>query len=114
MARLQLFAAAIQGTTLRERRRYFRGRVPGASANGFEEGKRSDIADRAADFDNGDVLAHGRHFFHRVLDLVGDVRNYLHRLAEIVAAALLGDDLLVDTPRGQIVVAGQASVVERS
>ena len=49
---------------------------------------------------------------HGVLDLVGDVRDDLDSLAEVVAAAFLGDDLLVDPPGGQIVVAGQLRVGE--
>jgi hypothetical protein len=33
-----------------------------------------------------------------ILDRVGDVRDHLHGGAEIVAAPLLGDDVLVDAP----------------
>jgi hypothetical protein len=40
---------------------------------------------------------------HRGLDLVGDVRDDLHRAAEIVAAALLDDDALVDLAGGEVV-----------
>ena len=40
------------------------------------------------------------------------MRNDLHGFAEIVAAALLGDDLLVDAAGGEIVVAGEAGVGE--
>jgi hypothetical protein len=47
-----------------------------------------------------------------VFDLVGDVRDHLHRLAEVVAAALLGDDLLVDAAGGQVVVAAELRVRE--
>jgi len=39
-----------------------------------------------------------RHAFHGRLDFVGDVGNHLHGLAEIIAAPLAGDDLLVDAP----------------
>src|SRR2546430_7068055 len=39
------------------------------------------------------------------LDLIGDVRDHLHRGAEVVAATLLGDDALVDAPGGEIAVA---------
>ena len=38
-----------------------------------------------------------------VLDLVGDVRNHLHRAAQVVAAPLLADDALVDLPGGEVV-----------
>lgn len=41
----------------------------------------------------------------RMDDLVGDVRDDLHRAAEVVATALLGDDGIVDATRG-VVVAG--------
>jgi len=57
-------------------------------ADGFEEWKRFDVADRAADFDDDDVYAFGN-FFDGGFDFVGDVRNDLHGFAEIVAAALL-------------------------
>ena len=42
------------------------------------------------------------------LDLVGDVRDHLHRLAEIVAAALLGEHRLVDPAGGEVVAASPA------
>ena len=53
-----------------------------------------------------------RDFLHRRLDFVGDVRNHLHGLAEIIAAALLGDDLLVDAAGGPVVVARKFGVGE--
>ena len=40
------------------------------------------------------------------------MRNYLHRLAEIVAAALLVDDRLVDAAGGDVVGAGCLDVGE--
>ena len=43
--------------------------------------------------DDVDVLGHGP---DRVLDLVGDVRNHLHRATEVVAAPFLLDDAQVD------------------
>ena len=51
-----------------------------------------------------------------VLDGVGDVRDHLHGGAEIVAAPLLGDDVLVDAAGGDVVLlvrrtAGEALVV---
>jgi len=38
-----------------------------------------------------------------VLDRVGDVRDDLDGRAEIVAAALLGDDVLIDAAGGDVV-----------
>jgi hypothetical protein len=62
-------------------------------AHRLEEGQRLDVAHRAADLDDGDVHRVGRAAagaaLDEVLDLVGDVRDHLHRLAEVVAAALL-------------------------
>ena len=39
------------------------------------------------------------------LDLVGDVRNDLHRRAEVLAAPLLRDDGVVDLAGGEVVLA---------
>ena len=66
-------------------------------ANRLEKRQRLDIADRAADLDQADVGIAGA-LLDAFLDLVGDVRDDLHRRAEVVAAALLGDDALVNTP----------------
>ena len=51
-------------------------------------------------------LADGR------LDLVGDVRDDLHGLAQVLAAALLLDDRQVDLAGGVVAVAGQRGVGE--
>ena len=65
--------------------------VPAELADRFEERQALDVADRAADLADDDVAALGR-FEDAALDLVGDVRDHLHRAAEVVAAALVGDD----------------------
>ncbi len=39
---------------------------------------------------------------HPALDLVGDVRNNLHGVAEVLATAFPRDDLGVDLPRGDV------------
>ena len=69
-------------------------------------GKRFDVADRAADFDQDDVNAFGD-FAECRFDFVGDVRNYLDGLAQIIAAALFGDDGFVEAAGGPVVVARQ-------
>jgi hypothetical protein len=60
-------------------------------AHGFEEGERLDVAHGATDLDDGDidriVGAHAGTALDVFLDLVGDVRDHLHRLAEVVAPA---------------------------
>ena len=67
-------------------------------ADGLEERQALDVADRAADLDQHEVdaLVARR---HELLDGVGDVRDHLHGAAEIVAAPLLGEDVLVDAAR---------------
>src|SRR5258708_5358123 len=84
-------------------------------ADGFEEWQRLDVADRAADLDDHDVdpLAD---FADALLDLVRDVRDDLHGLAEVIAAPLLLDDFQVDTAGGEVALprgphGGEALVV---
>jgi hypothetical protein len=63
-------------------------------AGRFEERLGFDIAHSAADFgddDVGGVLAFGGQA-HAALDLIGDVRDDLHGVAQVFAAAFLGDD----------------------
>ena len=64
--------------------------------DGLEERERLDVADRAADLDDLDVgllgLGEGA---DPLLDLVRDVRDHLHGLAQVVASALLGEDARV-------------------
>ena len=80
-------------------------------ADRLEEGQRLDVADGAADFDQADVEAVGG-LVDAALDLVGDVRDHLHGAAEVVAAALLADHVLVDPAGGDRVLAGQARADE--
>jgi hypothetical protein len=75
-------------------------------AHRFQEGQRFDVAHRAADLDDGHVdrLRVGA-AQHELLDLVGDVRDHLHRLAEVVAAALLLEHALVDLAAREVIAA---------
>ena len=61
-------------------------------ADGFEEGKRFDVADGAADFHDDHVHAFGN-FFDGGLDFVGDVGDDLHGFAEVIAAAFFGENV---------------------
>ena len=82
-------------------------------ADGLEERQRLDVADRAADLDDDDVrvaLAGDAH--DALLDLVRDVRDDLDGAAEVVAAALLGDDRLVDPAGRDVRELGQVLVDE--
>ncbi len=74
----------------------FAGVVPHL-ANGFQERKRLDVADRTADLDDADLGAAGLGKALDVrLDLVGDVGDDLNGSAQVVAAALFFDDGVVD------------------
>ncbi len=84
-------------------------------ADGLEKGQALDVADGAADLDQHEVdaVVAGD---HELLDGVGDVRDHLHGAAEIIAAPLAGEDVLVDAPGGDVVRsprrdAGEALVV---
>ncbi len=106
-------AATMKGTRVRwTKHSVFAAEFLAHLADGFEEGERFDVADGAADFDDGDVGAVGGDFAHGVLDFVGDVGDDLDGFAEVVAASLFHDDLLVDAAGGEVVVAGERGVGE--
>src|SRR5690348_9057335 len=77
-------------------------------ANRFEKRQRFDVADCAANFDEHNIDTFGD-LAECSLDFVGDLRNHLHGLAEIIPAPFLGDDRFVDTPSGPVMIARQAS-----
>ena len=86
-------------------------------ASGFEEGLRFDVADGATDFGDHDVRAvslqiRTAHLEDATLDLVGDVRDDLNGVAEVLAAAFLGDDRRVDLAGGDVRLAGEVTVEE--
>lgn len=77
-------------------------------SDGFNEGQRFDIAHRTADFHHGHVavavagvLGAANDVF---LNFVGDVRNDLHSLAEVFAAAFLFKNALIDLTGREVVV----------
>ena len=72
-------------------------------AHRFEERQALDVAHRAADLDDRDVEMVGGTALDELLDLVGDMRDHLHRLAQVVAAALLLEHALVDLAGGEVV-----------
>jgi hypothetical protein len=68
----------------------------------FEKRQTFDVADRTPDLDQHEIDV----FVTRddeLLDCVRHVRNDLHGAAEIVAAPLLGQDVLVDAPGRNVV-----------
>ena len=80
-------------------------------ADGFQKRQRFDVAHRAADFHNGHVFI-GRAFVDTAFDFVGDVRNHLHRAAQIVAAPLFGNHVFIHLPGAEAVGAGELGVDE--
>ena len=81
-------------------------------ADGLEERDDLDVADRAADLDDDDVDVLGGEPLHPLLDLVGDVRDDLDGLAQVVAPALLRYHRRVDRAGGGVRAAGQVDVDE--
>ena len=78
----------------------------------LEERKRLDVADRAADLGDHHVDLRPAHGQDPLLDLVGDVRDHLHGVAQVVAAALLGDHAGVDLAGGDVGDLAQVGVEE--
>jgi hypothetical protein len=91
-------------------------RVPGTEleaelADRLQKWQRLDVAHRAADLDDADVGAAGT-FADARLNLVGDVRNHLHGLAQVVPAALLLEHVAVDLAGSDIAVAAGLAAQE--
>ena len=83
-------AAAIHGTSVTcTKMQLLAALLMAHLADGFEKRQRLDIADGAADLHDHHVHIRG-HLAHGGLDFVGDVRDHLHGLAEVIAAALAG------------------------
>ena len=83
-------------------------------SDGFEERQAFDIADSAADLNDGDirgVLALGKRK-HDALDLVSDVRDHLHGSTQVVPAAFLMDDAVINGAGRGIVLLGKGNVQE--
>ena len=75
-------------------------------ADRFEERQALDVADRAADLHQHEIDAVVA-VADEILDGVGDMRDHLNRGAEIIAAPLLGEDVLVDAAGGDVVALGR-------
>src|ERR1700687_4880776 len=75
-------------------------------ADRLEERQALDVADRAADLAQHEIVALVA-LADEFLDRVGDVRDHLDGSAEIVAAPLLGENFLVDAAGSDVVVAGR-------
>ena len=86
---------------------------PSQLPDGLDEGQCLDIAHGATNLGDDEViLAGGAQQLDVALDFVGDMGDDLHRLAQVVAAAFLVNDALVDASRGHIVGSGGLDVGE--
>ena len=81
---------------------------------GLEENAGFDVTDGAADLDEANVGRLSRIIdgnmsdaLDPILNLVGNVRDDLNGLSEVVSLALLGDDLAVNLARGNVVIGRQ-------
>jgi len=70
--------------------------------DGLQEGKAFDITDGAADFDKGHIEPPGI-IPDEILDLIGDVRNDLDGLAQVVAPPFLGNDGIINLTGRQVI-----------
>jgi hypothetical protein len=81
--------------------------------DGLQEREALDVADRAADLDDQHVgVLGGGVGPDPLLDLVGDMRDDLHGLAQVIAPTLLLDDRGVDRAGGEVGAAVQVLVGE--
>jgi len=80
-------------------------------ADRFEERQALDIADGAADLAQHEVEL-VIVVEDEILDRVGDVRNHLDGGTEIVAAPFPGQDVLIDSPGGDVVRLGRRTSSE--
>src|SRR6185437_6023016 len=81
-------------------------------ADGLQERLRLDVPHRAAYLGDDHIHVGAAHLHDAGLDLVGDVRDDLDGVAQVVAAALLGDDAGVDPPGRDVRRPGQPGVEE--
>ena len=82
-------------------------------ADRFEKRQALDIAYRAADFCDDDIGAvSGRNIIDALLDLIRDVRDDLHRLAQIIAAPFLRQHVVIDLARRDIGVFREVDIDE--
>ena len=76
-------------------------------AHGFQKRQGLDVAHGAANFHNGHVhrigLAQARAALDEFLDFIGNVRDHLHRFAQIVAPTLFVEHAFVDLAGGEII-----------
>ena len=82
-------------------------------ADRLKKRQRFDVTHGTTDLDHADVgVSRAQH--DAALDLVGDVRNDLHRRTEVIATALFGDHTLIDPAGREVAVAAVVVRTKRS
>ena len=77
----------------------------------LQERQRFDVAHGTADLHQGNVgIARAQQ--DAAFDLVGDVRNHLHRGAEIITAPFFADHIFVNPPGGKVIALAQGGAHE--
>ena len=71
-------------------------------ARGLQEGLGFNVTDGTANLHQGNIHVTGA-LDNATLDFIRDVRDHLHRPAQVVATAFLPDDFLVDPATGEVV-----------
>lgn len=85
----------------------------GKLADGFDEGETFDVPSGASDFGDDDVaILVLADFFDAGFDFVGDVRDNLNGLAEVIATALFAEDFFVDLTGGEVVASPEFGIGE--
>ena len=81
--------------------------------DGFQKRQAFNVADRAADLNNGHIHVSGfGDLLDALFDLIGNMRDDLHGLAQIIPAALLGDHGIIDLAGGNAAVFGKLGIGE--
>ena len=87
--------------------------LPTQLAHAFEIRQRLDVAHRTADFSDNEIeLILGTQQLDVTFDFVGNVRNDLYRFSQIIATALLVDDILIDATGRDVVGPGRGRIGE--
>ena len=87
--------------------------LPAQLADGLQVGQAFDVAHGATHLGDHEVVdALAPQFLDVRLDLVGDVRDHLHGLAQVLPAPLLADHVLVDPAGGHVVGLARGRVQE--
>jgi len=85
--------------------------LPTKLSDAFDKRKRFNVTDSATNFRDDEVeFILGGQWAHVALDFVGDVRNDLNGLAQVITMTLFLDDILINAAGGDVVGFGRGNV----